>query len=137
MHGLFLATICLRYLELPLSIKYGRRSLQGRQEKATQRKKMTPLLVAVNNCSKEQKRHFHFWEVNFGKGKKEVNNYHHMSPSRSKTLSRQCEGVLCLKTPSLQALVGLNFLKILHHSRNSPFPQPHNRFLALICRNHF
>lgn len=45
--------------------------------------------------------------------------------------------ILWLKTPWLQALVGLNFLKILHQARNSPFSQLHCRLLPLTFRNHF
>ena len=46
-------------------------------------------------------------------------------------------GVMWLKTPWLQALIGLNFLKILHQARHSPFSQPHGRLLPLTFRSHF
>ena len=46
-------------------------------------------------------------------------------------------GVLWLKTPWLQALVGLNFLEVLHQARNSPFSQLHCILLLLTFRNHF
>lgn len=51
-----------------------RRLKHGHQEKANQWRRGLLLCVSVTNCPKENKRHFNFWEANFGRGETKQRN---------------------------------------------------------------
>lgn len=110
---------------------------QKKQEKATKGRRWLLLCDCIINFPRNRKGIFTSGKLSLGRRKRRWVNIFRCHLVGERQALESVGGVLWLKTPWLQASVGLNFLKILHQARNSPFSQLHGRLLPLTFRNHF
>lgn len=109
-------------------------TLAGEIWEGRQRKRVTSQ-VSEANFPEENKVHFHLEEVTFFKREKQWRNL--ISHLVDQRYLLENVGELC---ESRQIPTSFSLLKVsrtVHQARNNLFPHLHNKFLALIGRNHF